>query len=217
MNDATPERWCWVPDYEGLYRVSDRGDVWSEPRSTTRGGSLKHIIDKRGYHYITLTKDGRQRRFQVHRLVMAAFVGACPEGLEVRHLDGNPANNRWEPGDTEEEIRANGGNLIYGTHSANMRDKKEHGTEWQSNVTRCPKGHKYTPENTRIYKSGSRACRECAKVQTREWMRAHATRKDPIMTCPQCEEVFERPLGQGRRRYCSEECRKASRRVQRAA
>jgi HNH endonuclease/NUMOD4 motif len=212
----TPVRWAWVPDYEGLYRISSRGDIWSEPRATTRGGILKHIVHPNGYHFVTLTRDGIQQRFPVHGLVMRAFVGSYPEGMEVRHLDGDPGNNCWAPGN-EEETRAAGGNLVYGTHSRNMQDKKEHGTEWQSNVTHCPKNHKYTPENTRILKSGSRACRECATIQSREWMRAHATRTDTAMTCPHCRQEFERPLGQGRRKFCSDECKKAARRVQRKA
>lgn len=211
---TAPERWLPVPDYEGLYEVSSYGQVWSAPRATTRGGLLKLINGTAGYKWVTLTKNGAQERFQVHRLVMLAFVGPCPEGQETRHLDGNPANNRWAPG-TEEETIAAGGNLIYGDHGANIRDKKRHGTEWQSNVTHCPKNHEYTPGNTRILKSGSRACRECATIQSREWMRAHATRKDTAMTCPHCKQEFERPFGQGARKFCSDECKKAARRESR--
>jgi len=163
MDDVTPERWAWVPDYEGLYRVSDRGDVWSEPRATTRGGILKHVIVKaNGYHWVTLTKDGKQKPRQVHKIVMEAFVGPCPEGQEVRHLDGNPGNNRWAPGDEAETVAA-GGNLIYGTHAENMRDKHRHGTTWQLNVTECPQGHEYTPENTMINNKGSRVCLTCKR------------------------------------------------------
>jgi hypothetical protein len=206
-----PERWAWVTGHEGLYRVSNRGDVWSTPRPQTRGGFLRQAVTKaNGYHWVSPSKDGEQRPREVHKIVMEAFVGPCPEGLEVRHLDGNPGNNCWAPGSEEETVAA-GGNLIYGTHTENIRDKKRHGTEWQSNVTQCPKGHDYTPENTRIFKSGSRACKACARIQSREWMRAHATRKDPMMTCPYCEQPFERPFGQGRRQFCSEECYRAHR------
>ena len=211
MDDVTPERWAWVVGYEGLYRVSNRGEVWSMPRPRTRGGILKHAITKaNGYHWVNPAKDGVQKPRQVHKIVMEAFVGPCPEGMEVRHLDGDPGNNRWAPG-TEEETVAAGGNLIYGTHAENMQDKHRHGTTWQLNVTHCPKNHEYTPENTRILKSGSRACRACATIQSREWMRAHATRKDPMMICLHCKQPFERPLGQGRRQYCSDDCRRASR------
>jgi hypothetical protein len=212
---TAPERWLPVPGYEGLYEISSYGQVWSAPRATTRGGLLKLVNGTAGYKWVTLTRNGVQERFQVHRLVMRAFVGACPEGLEVRHLDGDPANNRWAPGG-EEETRAAGGNLIYGTHSANMRDKKEHGTEWQSNVTHCPKNHEYTPENTRILKSGSRACLTCEREKARAWHEAHAVFADPLITCP-CGQVFERPPNQGRRKYCSEECVATARREARHA
>ena len=178
MNDATPARWAWVPDYEGLYRVSDRGDVWSEPRATTRGGILKHIVYPNGYHFVTLTRDGKQERFPVHGLVMRAFVGPYPEGLEVRHLDGDPGNNRWAPGD-EEQTRAAGGNLVYGTHSENMRDKQEHGTEWQSNVTECPQGHEYTEDNTLINGKGSRVCLTCKRERALEQYYARRKAADP--------------------------------------
>ena len=80
------ERWLPVVGYEGLYEVSSYGNVWSAPRATTKGGLLKHIPDKRNYQYVTLTRNGKQRRAQVHCLMLAAFVGPCPEGQEVRHL-----------------------------------------------------------------------------------------------------------------------------------
>jgi hypothetical protein len=146
------ERWCWIPGYEDLYRVSDMGDVWSMPRNTTRGGILKQIPDKRGYQYVTLTKNSDQKRIQVHQLVLAAFEGPCPSGLETRHLDGNPANN-------------NRSNLVYGTHSENTRDKHRHGTDVNLNKTRCPQGHEYTEENTRYTAVGGRYCVTCKRIR----------------------------------------------------
>lgn len=144
--------WRAIPDYENLYRVSDEGDVWSYPRSTTRGGSLKHIPDKRGYHYVTLTKNRKQTRIQVHQLVLLAFCGPCPPKMETRHLDGNPANNRL-------------GNLAYGTHSENIRDKFRHGTDTNTNKTHCLEGHEYTEENTRYTKAGGRYCITCKRAR----------------------------------------------------
>lgn len=35
----------------------------------------------------------RKRQEYVHRLVMLAFAGPCPEGMTVDHVDFNPANN----------------------------------------------------------------------------------------------------------------------------
>jgi hypothetical protein len=144
------EKWCWIPGYEDLYRISEKSEVWSKPRTTTRGGVLRHIIGTRNYHWVTLTKDGKQRRFQVHRLILLAFEGPCPEGQEVRHLDGNPENNNLD-------------NLSYGTHSENLRDRRKHGTDPQVNKTHCPSGHEYTRENTYRHPDGRRFCRICAR------------------------------------------------------
>ena len=120
------------------------------PRKTTKGGPLKQIYHVSGYFYVTLTRDGKQKRYQVHRLVLLAFEGPPSDGQECRHLDGNSVNN----------VRSN---LTWGTHSENIRDKRQHGTDGNLNKTRCPQGHEYTFDNTLIYKSGSRACRQCAR------------------------------------------------------
>lgn len=50
-----------------------------------------------------------------HRMVAEAWLGPCPKGQLVRHLDGNAGNNRVV-------------NLAYGTHAENMQDAIRHGT-----------------------------------------------------------------------------------------
>ena len=95
------------------------------------------------YRYVTLTKNGKQRRFQVHQLILAAFVGPCPEGMESNRT-GTPATTDGLPV-TRSRPRRPGGTLIYGTHRENIWDKKRHGTEWQSNITHCPQDHEYRP------------------------------------------------------------------------
>lgn len=54
---------------------------------------------------------GNAKKYQyVHRLVLEAFVGACPEGLQTRHLDNDPRNNRLD-------------NLCWGSSKENGEDK----------------------------------------------------------------------------------------------
>jgi hypothetical protein len=60
-------------------------------------------------------EQGRRQHF-VHRLVAAAFIGACPEGHVVAHGDGDRANPRVE-------------NLRYATAVENEADKIRHGTQ----------------------------------------------------------------------------------------
>jgi len=204
MDDTTPERWLPVPGYEGLYLVSDLGRIRSLPRNTTSGRIMKLITGTRGYKYVTLTRDGRQRRRGVHQVVAAAFIGPCPDGQEILHGDGDPANNRP-------------GNLRYGTHRENMLDKRDHGTDHNTRKTHCPQGHPYSAENTAVKRTGSRVCRTCERAAGLDWYHANKQRKNPILVCPICEVKFARPAGTGRLKYCSKKCADEGRRILRRA
>lgn len=60
------------------------------------------------------------------------------------------------------KICFNPDHLYMGTHAQNERDKKIAGRNANTNKTHCPRGHKYTEENTYIQPStGSRLCRIC--------------------------------------------------------
>ena len=110
------EEWLPVPDFEGFYEVSDRGRVRSLPRKFGKGCVLKsRPLPKTGYLQVSLSKNGKVTIAYVHALVAAAFIGPRPPGEEVRHGDGNPANNEL-------------GNLSYSTHLVNMGDTLKHGT-----------------------------------------------------------------------------------------
>ena len=76
-----------IPGYEGLYKVSNTGSVYSILGNRKLNGSDKGD----GYNRVTLTKEGQIKRFNVHRLVMLAFIG--PSDLQVNHIDGNKSNN----------------------------------------------------------------------------------------------------------------------------
>jgi NUMOD4 motif len=164
-----PERWLPVPGWENLYEVSSHGQVESHHRATPRilrPGYMK----KSGYAVVGLNENGVQVTRTVHSLVLEAFAGPPGPGQEARHLDGNPANNRWAPGN-EEEARAAGGNLVYGTSGQNNLDQVAHGTHNKASRKKCAQGHRYTPENTVLVcnPDGSvrqRACRECQKSRS---------------------------------------------------
>lgn len=109
----------WL-DIDGWpYAVSNLGAV----RRTRAGGSpvakvgrlLRPSIDRDGYGHVTLCDKPRTQTFKVHRLVCTAFNGPCPpEFDQVRHIDGNPANNQPE-------------NLRWGTALRNAGDRDRHG------------------------------------------------------------------------------------------
>jgi NUMOD4 motif/HNH endonuclease len=93
----TAEEWRPVVGYEGRYDVSNHGRVRSLLHN--RGARLKvprvlkPRLHDRGYHRVNLCKDGRPTDAYIHIVVMAAFVGPCPEGMEVNHDDGVKSNN----------------------------------------------------------------------------------------------------------------------------
>lgn len=94
-----------LSEYPGYY-VSSEGVVYSgltplKPRPNNKGYMRVQIAGKDRY---------------IHRLVVSAFKGGIPEGLQVRHLDGDPSNNRLN-------------NLRVGTQSDNELDKRRHGKD----------------------------------------------------------------------------------------
>lgn len=90
----TLEFWRDIKDFEGLYQVSNTGQVRSLPRMGTKGGLLKLIPDKGGYLTVLLSKGNKQKRFRVHRLVAEAFLSNEEELPEVDHISGDKTDNR---------------------------------------------------------------------------------------------------------------------------
>lgn len=153
---STTETWLAVPDYEGLYEVSDQGRVRSLPRRGSDGRRLpgqllKPRDNNRGYLAVSLSR-GTVKMSCVHRLVAQAFLAdSYFDGAHVCHNDGTRTNNRVD-------------NLRWGTRSENTRDSVKHGTHANSAKTHCPKGHEFTAENTQPRPRGGRNCRACRKL-----------------------------------------------------
>lgn len=104
------------------YAVGSDGTLWSRHNNRHRlGHSWKRVngvAQHSGHLVATLVNvKGERVRFMVHRIVLEAFVGPCPEGMEARHFpDRDPTNNRIE-------------NLQWGTRLQNQRDRYVQGTD----------------------------------------------------------------------------------------
>jgi hypothetical protein len=173
--NATPEEWRAVPGYEGLYEVSNKGRVRSLGRSISFysvrwKGIVRRDVAPRllklwtmhtGHQMTTLSRDGVSIRPKVHRLVLEAFVGPCPDGMEACHYDDEPANNVLE-------------NLRWDTRSANISDRYRNG--WVAPgtaMTLCKKGlHPLTGDNL-LGGQRQRLCRACRQ----EWERSYRSMK----------------------------------------
>ena len=92
------EEWRPVVGYEGLYEVSNRGNVKSlNYNHTGQEKILKAGKDKDGYLQVVLYKGGKKKTYKVHRLVAQAFIQFVPqEGVmyEVDHRNTDRTDNR---------------------------------------------------------------------------------------------------------------------------
>jgi hypothetical protein len=89
------EEWRKALGFGCSYEVSSLGRV---RRSTghTLGRCLAQHMDRKGRMRVCLNSGERFQSYLVHRVVAAAFLGECPQGFEVNHIDGNRTNNRAE-------------------------------------------------------------------------------------------------------------------------
>lgn len=113
--DENHETWQPVPGYEGIYSASNLGAIRRDVRSKgyAAGRILKPSPNGTGYFKVVLCKPGtKNRQLLVHRVVLSAFVGPCPKGMEANHKNGIKTDNRVS-------------NLEYVTPSENQRHKRE--------------------------------------------------------------------------------------------
>ena len=112
------ENWKAIPGFDGD-EVSDLGRVHSfRCHSGNRRESprlMAGYVDTSGYRHTTLRKATSKHTVKIHRLVLSAFVGPRPDGMEARHLNGDRDDNRLS-------------NLCWGTKSENSMDSVRHGT-----------------------------------------------------------------------------------------
>lgn len=117
LDTALPEQSLPVVGWDG-YAVSRTGDVFS---CRTNGGlhpgrwrKLKATPNEDGYPQVSIWDHQKSKTVRVHTLVLTAFIGPCPDGMECCHEDGNRANNCLE-------------NLRWGTDQSNIDDRERHG------------------------------------------------------------------------------------------
>ena len=151
--------WKSVIGYEGLYEVSDKGEIKSLPKIVINNGGKQYLKERimkqgkhpQGYKLVGLTKNGFVTTHLVHRIVLEAFVGVEDADIVGRHKDNDKTNNLY--------------NLQWGTQHDNLMDRVKHGTAprgnkhwnckltpWQVEQIRVLKGVKSAVELGFIYK-----------------------------------------------------------------
>lgn len=154
------EAWRAIPGFDGKYEASNLGRVRSLHRRSAF--VLKPDVRPDGHLQVAPSVRSVQQTCLVHYLVLLAFVGTRPDGADIRHLNGDPADNQLA-------------NLRYGTRSQNKFDDVLHGKHNNARKTHCPSGHEYTEAN--VYRPPSRPnvrhCRTCSSERERPKSHAH--------------------------------------------
>lgn len=145
-----------IPGFDGFYRAGSDGSVWScrsqgkRGQPNRRSNEWKKLTEIPTWYRgritqirVSLIRNGKASMWLVHRLVLEAFVGPCPEGMICRHFpDRNPTNNAI-------------GNIRWGTAIENASDALTHGTRARGET----QGHRKLSEDDvreirRLYKDG---------------------------------------------------------------
>jgi hypothetical protein len=97
--------WKDIPGFQGLYRVSNHGEVmllkrtWETGRKSTtiitrpQRMARKSVRTNMDYYTVTLTKNSKQTQYPIHRLVAEIFIPNPENKRTVNHIDGNKLNN----------------------------------------------------------------------------------------------------------------------------
>lgn len=89
------EIWKDIAGYEGLYQVSNTGEIKSlKFNHSNKEKIIKGNKESLGYLVVTLYKDGNRKNFKIHRLVAETFISNPKNLPQVNHIDGNKQNNR---------------------------------------------------------------------------------------------------------------------------
>lgn len=154
------EQWLPVVGYEGVYSVSNLGQVLS----VAKNHILKAGMSKEGYLRYSLSKNGITTSTYAHRIVAKAFLPIV-DGLNwVNHLNFDKTDNRvenleWCNSSTNQiHARDNG-------HYENIARGEKH---YNRKKTHCKHGHEFTDENTYMHNS-IRYCRTCTRATNRRW------------------------------------------------
>lgn len=99
-----------------LYEINENGTIFRNVKSKKQSKiKLDFHHSKTGYYTTFVHLGGRSEnsrivRCPIHRMVAECWLGECPEGLEVDHIDRNTHNNDWR-------------NLRYVTRSEQMKNR----------------------------------------------------------------------------------------------
>ena len=100
-----------IKSLDFLYEINENGTILRNVKSKKQQ-KIKLDMHHSDYgYYVTFVRfKGKPKRVMIHRAVAECWLGDCPEGLEVDHIDRNAHNNHYT-------------NLRYVTRSEQMKNR----------------------------------------------------------------------------------------------
>ena len=110
------EIWKDIPNFEGLYQVSNFGKIKSIRNNKEK---LIKILTSGNYNHVMLYKNNIQKNFTIHKLVASVFIDNPNNYEEINHKDENTRNNRVD----NLEWCDHNYNINYGSRTKKAKDK----------------------------------------------------------------------------------------------
>ena len=115
MNTNSNLEFRKVKSLNFLYEVNENGTIFRNVKSKKQLKIKLDMHHSNAGYYMTMVHNqsingGNCKRVMIHRIVAECWLGDCPEGYEVDHIDRNPYNNDYR-------------NLRYVTKSEQMKNR----------------------------------------------------------------------------------------------
>lgn len=185
-----------VKGYEGLYQVSNLGNV----KSLTRIDSNNHLVKerilkfgttKKDYFFVNLCKDGMRKNIKVHRIVAEAFPEICGElfeGCEVDHIDTNRKNNNADNLRCVTK-RENANNPLTKRHYSDAHKGKEPWNKGKTNIY-----SEKTRKKMSVARKGKKQSEKAIKKRSKPVLQLDKNTNEVLAEFPSAKEV-QRQLG----------------------
>lgn len=168
IQELTKEIWKDIPNYEGMYQISNLGNV----KSIYKNGNTKILTGgiKKGYRQVILVKNKKRKYASVHRLVAETFIPNPNNLPQVNHKDGNKSNNNVDNLEwctqSENQIHAYKNGLQKPLYAKiNPKAKKVKQYDLKNNLINCYNGIK---EASRINNINPRDITKCCKYKRKQ-------------------------------------------------
>jgi len=154
----TEEIWKDIQDFEGMYMISNLGNVKSLKRKHVKEDKiLKPGKNIHGYFQVLLCKDGKGKSCKIHRLIGTAFLEPPTDGCnEIDHknrlkTDNRVENLRWADRTMQSQNRDYFANHICISYNKDPRRVSHWRIEWRYDGEKVKNKHFLTKDRAEAF------------------------------------------------------------------